>query len=198
MSVQGREFDEAMVQALRLASAAGAEGDVPVGAVVLDHGGKVIGVGRNRREADGDPFAHAELEALGDAARRRNGADGEDSGGVCGCRARGSGATEAGDRASAAADVGVRRAWNLADCTLVVTLEPCPMCAGAALETHVGRIVFGAWDAKLGACGSVWDIPRDPHVGAVPEIIGGVREPECARLLKDFFVGHRRPHDSNE
>ena len=73
-----------------------------------------------------------------------------------------------------------RRAWNLADCTLVVTLEPCPMCAGACLQTHIGRIVFGAWDAKLGACGSVWDIPRDPHIGHSPEVIGGVREGECA------------------
>ena len=81
--------------------------------------------------------------------------------------------------------------WNLADCTLVVTLEPCPMCAGACLQTHIGRIVFGAWDAKLGACGSVWDIPRDPHVGLVPEVIGGVREAECGRLMTDFFARRR-------
>ena len=81
--------------------------------------------------------------------------------------------------------------WNLADCTLVVTLEPCPMCAGACIQTHIGRIVFGAWDAKLGACGSVWDIPRDPHVGLVPEVVGGVRETECGRLMTDFFA-HRR------
>lgn len=76
-------------------------------------------------------------------------------------------------------------------CTLVVTLEPCPMCAGACLQTHIGRIVFGAWDAKLGACGSVWDIPRDPHVGLVPEVIGGVREAECGRLMTDFFARRR-------
>ena len=75
--------------------------------------------------------------------------------------------------------------------TLYVTLEPCPMCAGACLQTHIGRIVFGAWDAKLGACGSIWDIPRDPHVGHVPEVIGGVRESECARLMTDFFAGKR-------
>ena len=79
----------------------------------------------------------------------------------------------------------------LRDCTLYVTLEPCPMCAGACLQTHVGRIVFGAWDAKLGACGSIWDIPRDPHVGHVPEVVGGVREMECARLMTDFFAGKR-------
>ena len=81
--------------------------------------------------------------------------------------------------------------WRLEDCTMYVTLEPCPMCAGACLQTHVGRIVFGAWDAKLGACGSIWDIPRDPHVGHVPEVIGGVRESECARLMTDFFAGKR-------
>ncbi|WP_348519522.1 nucleoside deaminase [Bifidobacterium sp. ESL0745] len=88
-------------------------------------------------------------------------------------------------------NVSMENAWNLADCTLVVTLEPCPMCAGAALQTHIGCIVFGAWDAKLGACGSVWDIPRDPHVGARPEIIGGLREAECAGLLAQFFACRR-------
>lgn len=81
--------------------------------------------------------------------------------------------------------------WNLADCTLVVTLEPCPMCAGACVQTHIGRIVFGAWDAKLGACGSVWDIPRDPHVGSMPEVYGGVMERECAQVLSDFFAARR-------
>ena len=111
--------DEAMGRALALAQQAAAEGDVPVGAVVLDAEGRVIGEGRNRREDNGDPLAHAEVLAMQQAA----------------------------------ADA--RRAWNLADCTLVVTLEPCPMCAGACLQTHIGRIVFGAWDAKLGACGSV-------------------------------------------
>mgnify|MGYP002663238660 CR=1 FL=1 len=81
--------------------------------------------------------------------------------------------------------------WRLTGCTLYVTIEPCPMCAGACLQTHIGRIVFGAWDAKLGACGSVWDIPRDPHVGLVPEVIGGVREAECGRLMTDFFARRR-------
>lgn len=81
--------------------------------------------------------------------------------------------------------------WNLADCTLVVTLEPCPMCAGACVQTHIGRIVFGAWDAKLGACGSVWDIPRDPHVGSMPEVYGGVMERECAQVLREFFAARR-------
>ncbi len=89
---------------------------------------------------------------------------------------------------SAAENMGT---WNLSGCTLVVTLEPCPMCAGAAVSAHIGRIVFGAWDPKMGACGSVWDIPRDPHVGAKPEVIGGVREEECSALLKVFFQKHR-------
>ena len=81
--------------------------------------------------------------------------------------------------------------WNLEECTLVVNLEPCPMCAGAAVMSHVGRIVFGAWDNKMGACGSVWDIPRDPHVGFFPEVIGGVREGESAELLRRFFAKRR-------
>ena len=77
--------------------------------------------------------------------------------------------------------------------TLYVTLEPCPMCAGAAVMAHVGRIVFGAWDVKLGACGSVWDIPRDPHMGAHPEVIGGVEEDACRKLLEGFFAAQRPP-----
>lgn len=157
-------YGDAMGEALKLARRAGEAGDVPVGAVVLDAGGRVIGRGFNMRETDGDPLAHAEILAMREAAQARAaGADG----------------------------VPPDRLWNLADCTLAVTLEPCPMCAGACLQTHVGRIVFGAWDAKLGACGSVWDIPRDPHVGHTPEVIGGVCEADCARLLADFFAARR-------
>lgn len=148
------ELDEAMCEAIALGERAGKQGDVPVGAVVLDERGTVIGRGRNRREAGHDPLAHAEIEAMREAAQ-------------------------------------VRGDWNLADCTLVVTLEPCPMCAGACIQTHIGRIVFGAWDAKLGACGSIWDIPRDPHVGHVPQVVGGVREAACARLLTGFFASRR-------
>ena len=148
------QWSDDMELAIELAREAAAEGEVPVGAVVLDAGGAVIGSGRNMREAHADPLAHAEVKAMTQAARSLG-------------------------------------TWNLADCTLIVTLEPCPMCAGACLQTHVGRIVFGAWDAKLGACGSIWDIPRDPHVGHVPEVIGGVRESKCARLMTDFFAGKR-------
>ncbi|KAB5608587.1 nucleoside deaminase [Bifidobacterium jacchi] len=167
--------DEAMRRALALAAEAAADGEVPVGAVVLDASGMVVGEGCNARgrvvgarvpaaaaavvreaEADpvADPLAHAEVVAMRAAAHRLGG-------------------------------------WNLADCTLIVTLEPCPMCAGACVQTHIGRIVFGAWDAKLGACGSVWDIPRDPHIGHVPEVVGGVREADCARLLAEFFAARR-------
>lgn len=85
----------------------------------------------------------------------------------------------------------IRGNWNCEDCTLVVTLEPCPMCAGAAVSAHMGRIVFGAWDEKMGALGSVWDIARDPHTGFKPEVFGGVREAECAYLLGEFFEGKR-------
>jgi len=147
-------WNEEMERALALAREAFEDGEVPVGAVVVDAEGQVIGKGRNLREAHADPLAHAEVKAMTEAA-------------------------------------GTLGSWNLADCTLIVTLEPCPMCAGACLQTHIGRIVFGAWDAKLGACGSIWDIPRDPHVGHVPEVFGGVLEEECARLLTDFFQRRR-------
>lgn len=140
--------------AIDLAREAAADDEVPVGAVVLDKDGQVIGCGRNRREEHADPLAHAEVMAMRQAALALG-------------------------------------TWNLSDCTLLVTLEPCPMCAGACLQTHIGRIVFGAWDAKLGACGSIWDIPRDPHVGHVPEVVGGVLESECAHMLTDFFTNRR-------
>lgn len=83
------------------------------------------------------------------------------------------------------------RTWRLEDCTLVVTLEPCPMCAGAAMLARVGRIVLGAWDPKLGACGSVWDVVRDRRATHRIEVIGGVREVECRAVLLDFFAAHR-------
>ena len=81
--------------------------------------------------------------------------------------------------------------WRLEGCTLVVTLEPCPMCAGALMLSRVGRLVLGAWDPKLGACGSVWDIVRDRRATHRIEVVGGVREAECSQLLLDFFAGHR-------
>lgn len=89
---------------------------------------------------------------------------------------------------AAAASLG---SWRLSGCTLVVTLEPCPMCAGALMLARVARVVFGAWDPKLGACGSVWDIPRDRRATHRAEVVGGVREEECSALLLDFFAAHR-------
>ena len=143
-----------MGQALSVAAGALVSDDVPVGALVLAPDGAVLGVGRNLREADGDPTAHAEVVAI---------------------------------RAAAAA----LGSWRLEGCTLVVTLEPCAMCAGALALARVARVVLGAWDPKAGACGSVWDLVRDRQATHRVEVVGGVREAECSRLLLDFFAGHR-------
>ena len=147
--------DEAMGRALALAQQAAAEGDVPVGAVVLDAEGRVIGEGRNRRE-DGRRSA-GPCRSAGDAAGCSRSPSGMESGRL-----------HAGRDAGAVSDV-----------------------RGRLPADAYRRIVFGAWDAKLGACGSVWDIPRDPHIGHSPEVIGGVREGECAALLGEFFAGRR-------
>jgi tRNA(adenine34) deaminase len=140
--------------ALDLAADAARDGDVPVGCVVVSPSGEVVGMGRNRREVDRDPTAHAEVVALRAAARALG-------------------------------------TWRLEDCTLVVTLEPCPMCAGALVLARVGRLVLGAWDPKLGATGSVWDIVRDRRANHRVEVVGGVREAECSQVLLDFFATHR-------
>jgi tRNA(adenine34) deaminase len=81
--------------------------------------------------------------------------------------------------------------WRLQDCTLVVTLEPCLMCAGALMLARIGRLVLGAWDPKAGACGSVWDVVRDRRATHRVEVVGGIRERECSQILLDFFAGHR-------
>ncbi|MCU1691385.1 MAG: tadA 2 [Frankiales bacterium] len=140
--------------ALQEAARTRSSGDVPVGAVVLDPAGDVVGRGRNAREADGDPTAHAEVLALRDAAR-----------------ARGS--------------------WRLEGCTLVVTLEPCTMCAGALVLARVARVVYGADDDKAGAVGSLWDVVRDRRLNHRPEVVRGVLAGESAELLREFFGGHR-------
>lgn len=145
-----------MRSALDLARRAADAGEIPVGAILLDAGGAIIGTGSNAREADPDPTAHAEVLAIREA-----------------CRAR-------GERI-------------LGDCTLVVTLEPCVMCAGTILAARIPRVVFGAWDEKAGAVGSAYDLLRDgrlPH--PVPEVVAGVREAECAALLREFFASRRR------
>lgn len=140
--------------ALAEAVAAPVTGDVPVGAVVVDPSGAVIGRGHNAREALQDPTAHAELLALRSAA-------------------------------------GSLRSWRLTGCTLVVTLEPCAMCAGAVVLARVPRLVLGAWDPKAGAAGSMRDIVRDSRLNHRVEVVGGVRADECADLLRAFFTGHR-------
>jgi len=128
--------------------------EVPVGAVVLDPSGRVIGSGFNERVTAADPTAHAEVLAL-----RRAGA------------ALGS--------------------WQLVGCTLAVTLEPCTMCAGALVLARVARLVFGAWDPKAGAVGSVWDVVRDRRLNHRPEVVSGVRAAECGALLEAFFAAKR-------
>ncbi|MGW9627935.1 tRNA adenosine(34) deaminase TadA [Microbacterium sp. NPDC055521] len=145
---------DAMGRALALAAEAADGGDVPVGAVVLDPGGTVVGEGRNLREQTHDPTAHAEIIALRAAAEVHGG-------------------------------------WNLEDHTLVVTLEPCVMCAGAILQARVGRVVFGAWDDKAGAAGSMYDVLRDRRLPYRAEVVGGVRADEATEQLRAFFETRR-------
>lgn len=149
--------EELRLMGLALAEArrASAEGEIPVGAIVVDATGAVVGTGRNAREAVPDPTAHAEVLAI----------------------------------RAAAAGIGDR---VLDGCTIVVTLEPCAMCAATILAARIPRVVFGAWDEKAGAVGSVYDLLRDgrlPH--AVPEVVAGVRADEAAELLRDFFEQRR-------
>jgi tRNA(adenine34) deaminase len=140
--------------ALAEATLAPVTGDVPVGAIVVDAAGQVIGRGHNEREAAADPTAHAELIAIRRAA-------------------------------------GVSGSWRLDGSTLVVTLEPCTMCGGAAVLARVARVVFGAVDPKAGAVGSLWDVVRDRRLNHRPEVVGGVRAEECGDLLRAFFAAQR-------
>ncbi len=148
------DFDARMSEALAEARACLATGDVPVGAIVVDAHGAVIGRGRNERELSKDPTAHAEVLAIREAARALG-------------------------------------AWQLTDVTLVVTLEPCVMCAGAILASRIPTVVFGAWDEKAGAVGSVHDLLRDRRLPHTVEVHAGVREAECAELLTEFFARRR-------
>jgi tRNA(adenine34) deaminase len=159
-------FEPAMREALAEAAAAGAApaeqaghpetADVPVGAVILDPGGAVLARAHNRREADGDPTAHAEIVALRAAARAVGG-------------------------------------WRLNGHTLVVTLEPCTMCAGAIGAARIARLVYGAADPKAGAVGSLWDVLRDRRLGHRTEVVGDVLAAECGALLRGFFAQRRHP-----
>jgi tRNA(adenine34) deaminase len=142
--------EELMREALSVAAIASHAGDVPVGAIVINSDGIVIGKGFNEREANNDPTAHAEIVAIRNAATRL-------------------------------------QKSRLDGCTLIVTLEPCAMCAGAIAQSRISKVVFGAWDEKAGAVGSVWDVLRDPRSIFKVEVQGGVLERECAALLTEFF-----------
>ena len=137
-----------MEEALTLAREAAAEGEVPVGCVIV-RGDEIVGRGRNRREQGKNALSHAELEAIDQACRNLGG-------------------------------------WRLWECTLYVTLEPCPMCAGAIINARIPRVVYGARDAKAGSCGSVcnlFDMAYNHH----PQVEVGLMEDKCAGLLKEFF-----------
>ena len=151
------EHEHYMSLALELAREAAANGEVPVGAVVVGPDGQILGRGRNRRQETGDATAHAEVEAIREA-----------------CVAFGG--------------------WRLSGCTLYVTLEPCPMCAGAIINARIPTLVFGAREALSGSCGSVIDLFFERY-GHRPAVFAGVSEAECADLLRDFFRSRRNDVD---
>ena len=151
-------YEDAMRLALDEAAQAAADGEIPIGAVVLDESGAVLASARNTRESSHDPTAHAEVLALRAAGK-----------------ARGS--------------------WRLQDCTLVVTLEPCPMCAGASVMSRLGRIVFGAWNDEYGAAGSRWDLVRDRRLNHQVEVIPGVLAEECGAQVRRFLEERRAAGD---
>ena len=143
-----------MQQAISLAQEVKSSGDVPVGALIVNEAGEIVSLGKNEREKDNDPTAHAEILAI-----RR-----------------------AGEKLGS---------WRLDDLTLVVTLEPCVMCSGAILQSRLKRLVFGAFDQKAGAVGSSLDVIRDVRALSKVEVVSGVLEDECAKLLTDFFATKR-------
>lgn len=141
-----------MKKAILQARESAMHGDVPVGAVIVKDN-EIISVGQNRREIDNCPTAHAEIEAINEAARRLH-------------------------------------TWRLNGCTIYVTLEPCPMCMGAIINSRIDKVVFGAFDLKAGTCGSVMNMAKLPF-NHCPTLIGGIMEDECAELLTEFFKGKR-------
>ena len=143
-----------MQQAIAIAQEVKSSGDVPVGALIVNEAGEIVSLGKNEREKDNDPTAHAEILAI-----RR-----------------------AGEKLGS---------WRLDDLTLIVTLEPCVMCAGAILQSRLKRLVFGAFDQKAGAVGSSLDVIRDVRALSKVEVVSGVLEKECAKLLTDFFATKR-------
>jgi tRNA(adenine34) deaminase len=146
--------DDAMREAIALANAAAAMAEAPIGCIVLNAEGEIIGRGHNRREIDSDPTAHAEIIALKQAAQSLG-------------------------------------SWRLIGCTLVVTLEPCPMCAGAIVNARVDRLVYGASDPKAGAVRTLYQICDDPRLNHRVSITAGLMAEECGELLRRFFQARR-------
>ena len=136
---------------LAISLAQEAHQDLPIGAIIIDENGKIIGKGVNTRTTLGDPVGHAEINAILQAGKNLGN-------------------------------------WRLDNTTLFVTLEPCAMCAGAIAQTRISKLVFGAWDEKAGAVGSVWDILRDPRSIHKVEVIAGIESEKCAQLLTNFFT----------
>jgi tRNA(adenine34) deaminase len=147
-------YKELMQQALLLAKDAANHGDVPVGAIIVDEKGAVIGRGKNERVKNNDPLAHAEIMAIKDAASKLSN-------------------------------------WRFDQLTLIVTLEPCAMCAGAIAQSRFERLVFGSFDEKAGAAGSIWDLIRDARALTQIEVVSGVLADDCALVLSDFFASKR-------
>lgn len=147
-------YKELMQQALLLAKEAANHGDVPVGAIIVDEKGAVIGRGKNERVKNNDPLAHAEIVAIKDAASKFSN-------------------------------------WRFDQLTLVVTLEPCAMCAGAIAQSRFKRLVFGSFDERGGAAGSIWDLIRDARALTQIEVVSGVLADDCALVLGDFFASKR-------
>ncbi len=148
------DYKELMQQALHLAKDAANHGDVPVGAIIVDEKGAVIGRGKNERVKNNDPLAHAEIVAIKDAASKLSN-------------------------------------WRFDQLTIIVTLEPCAMCAGAIAQSRFKRLVFGSFDEKAGAAGSIWDLIRDARALTQIEVVSGVLADDCALVLSNFFASKR-------
>ncbi len=147
-------YQSLMQQAIFLAQEVKSSGDVPVGALIVNEAGEILSSGKNEREKDNDPTAHAEIVAIRKASEKID-------------------------------------SWRLDDLTLIVTLEPCVMCAGAILQSRIKRLVFGAFDQKAGAVGSIVDVIRDKRVLTKVEVLSGVLEANCAKLIQEFFLQKR-------
>ena len=152
--MRGLVFSDFMEQAIKIAKSAALENEVPVGSIIVNEDGKILGQGFNKRESSNNPLSHAEINAINDAVKNL-------------------------------------KNWRAEDLTIFVTLEPCVMCAGAILQARFKRLVFGAWDQKAGAVGSVWDLIRDPRSLHQVEVVAGIKESECSELLQDFFKQFR-------